>query len=88
MAATGISANNLGIGIRQGDRNHAGIQQGHKPANGPREPALALSPAHETPPLKAVNPEGDELGKNLGRWSSLLEAAGKHEGPLGGFAHL
>ena len=88
MAATGISANNLGVGIRQRDRNHAGVQQGHKPANGPGETALALAPAHETAPLQAVNPEGNELGKNLGGWSSLLEAAGKDKRPLGRLAHL
>ena len=38
--------------------------------------------------MKAVNPEGDQLGKNLGRWLSLIEAAGKQKRALGRLAHL
>ena len=69
-------------------RQHAGIEQGHQPADRPGEAAVPLPPTHEPTALEAFNPGRHQLREQAGRVTAPLHHQGEHEWSLGRVAHL
>ena len=88
MAAADVAGCHRRIAAGQRHGNHLGIKQGHQPANGPREAAVAVPPAHETTPLQSRDPLGNDLNEQILCRATAFQHAGEHERALWGITDL